>query len=249
MTRLSYFAGLAAVAACVAGAFAEFKPLFDGKSLKGWHIQGQGAWAVKDGSLVGTHDAAGKLFGHLVSDSSYGDFTFRYRWKLVKGNSGLYYHSAEGGEAGMIGPQVEMDGAYPGGIYTTNTNPWGWVAQPKPEDVKTWWKPNDWNLVTVTTVGAKVTITYNGIKTAETSDARLPKAGSFGFQVHANTDCEIWVDDVEVEVPAVVTLQLPKASRSAGAGDAGARDFLGRMIGYRTISRSGSALPTVGLSR
>lgn len=196
----------------------EFRPLFDGASLKGWRLQGQGEWKAVDGVLVGTHAQSGKQFGHLVSDSLFGDFTFRYRWKLVRGNSGLYFRSAEGGEAGMIGPQVEMDAAFPGGIYTTNTTPWGWVAQPRAQDVPAWYKAGDWNLVTVTAKGPRVEVAYNGIRTAETSDARLPLKGRFGFQVHAGMDCEILIDDVEVSVPAPAALAPYPAERGGRDG-------------------------------
>jgi hypothetical protein len=196
----------------------EFRPLFDGVSLRGWHLQGHGEWKAANGMLVGTHLRADARFGHLVSDSAYRDFTLRYRWKLVQGNSGLYFRSEESGnaagadDAGMIGPQVEMDEAYPGGIYSTNTDPWGWVVQPDPKDISKWYKPGEWNQVTVTAQGARVLITYNGLETAETSDARLPASGHFGFQLHAGLDCEILVDDVEIALPAPVTLVTPKRS-------------------------------------
>jgi hypothetical protein len=249
----------------LAGGGPDFRPLFDGKTLKGWHIEGAGSWRIENGALIGTHAASDNRFGHLVSDSAYRDFTFRYRWKLVKGNSGLFYHSTEGGSAGMIGPQVEMDGAYPGGIYATNIYPWGWVVQPKSEDVPKWFRPNDWNLVTVTAQGAKVTVAYNGLRTAETSDPRLPAQGYFGFQVHANLDCEIWVKEVELALPAPVSLApardgLARETIDAGAdavpgirdvwwpgfGNGARQDALGR---YRTTIRSGKAPPFGGLSK
>jgi hypothetical protein len=137
-----------------------------------------------------------------------------------------------------------MDDAFPGGIYTTNTDPWGWVTQPKPEDVKTWYRPGDWNSVVVTVKGARVTVAYNGIRTAETSDARLPSKGRFGFQVHRLTECEVWLADAAVEVPAPVTLVLPKG-RAGARAEADGRDALGR---YLTIRRS-ERPPLMPLSR
>jgi hypothetical protein len=196
----------------------EFHPLFDGFSLQGWHLQGHGEWKASGGMLVGTHVRTDARYGHLVSDSAYRDFTLRYRWKLVQGNSGLYYHSAEGNDAhegndaGMIGPQVEMDEAYPGGIYTTSTDPWGWVVQPDSKDIVKWYRPGDWNQVTVTAKGARVTVAYNGIQTAETADARLPASGHFGFQLHAHLDCEILIDDVEIALPGTVAIAPPGGS-------------------------------------
>ena len=74
---------------------AVWKPLFDGKTLKGWHEFGQqGCWSVKDGVIVGRSDAP-KLYPDLVSDEPYGDFTVRLKFKMISGNSGFYFRSEE----------------------------------------------------------------------------------------------------------------------------------------------------------
>ena len=44
------FAARAAVAQEPPG---EWKPLFDGKTLDGWHHFGEGKWVVEDGAIVG----------------------------------------------------------------------------------------------------------------------------------------------------------------------------------------------------
>ncbi|MGH8082808.1 MAG: 3-keto-disaccharide hydrolase, partial [Lysobacter sp.] len=73
-----------------------FVPLFDGRSLDGWHgyrkagqpVEG---WKVVDGAIVRT--GAG---GDLVSDRSYGDFELRIDWKIsAGGNSGIFYRGVE----------------------------------------------------------------------------------------------------------------------------------------------------------
>src|SRR4051794_37348916 len=73
-----------------------FKPIFDGKTLTGWHSIGEGQWKVEDGMIVGRHPKE-KDFGHLVTDKSYKDFTARLKFKSVKGNSGLYFRITLGG--------------------------------------------------------------------------------------------------------------------------------------------------------
>src|SRR3954471_20097126 len=73
-----------------------FKPIFDGKTLTGWHPIGEGQWKVEDGIIVGRHPKE-KDFGHLVTDKSYKDFTARLKFKSVKGNSGLYFRVTLGG--------------------------------------------------------------------------------------------------------------------------------------------------------
>jgi hypothetical protein len=74
--------------------------LFDGKSLKGWHLYGNktapSVWKVVDGAI--TYDSSvkrlrgDKISNDLVSDGSYGNFHFKYDWKISKnGNSGLIF--------------------------------------------------------------------------------------------------------------------------------------------------------------
>ena len=69
---------------------APWRPLFDGKTLAGWHQVGDGEWVVEDGAIVGRTQEAAKLYGLLVSDGVYHDFTVRFKFKSIKGNSGFY---------------------------------------------------------------------------------------------------------------------------------------------------------------
>jgi hypothetical protein len=187
-----------------------YRPLFNGTSLKGWHPQGTGTWRVVDGMIEGTHTTG--TFGHLVSDSSFDNFRLRWKWKLsAGGNSGLYFHSQEGEpQAGLAGVQVEMDDSFSGGIYSTATNPWGWVAQPTAANAKTWTNIGDWNEVVLVVNGNRATITMNGIKATDTVTTKLGAPGHFGFQVHANIAMTLLVKDVEIsEVPGTTGVTPP----------------------------------------
>ena len=126
----SFIAGIIQVAWAVSAVESQtFVPLFNGSTLSGWHAQAVGSWQVVAGVIEGRNDVNSSQWGHLVSDSVFTNFILRYQWRLSPGgNSGLYFHSSEGGTAGMIGPQIEMDGVN-NGVYTTATNPWGWVAK------------------------------------------------------------------------------------------------------------------------
>ena len=146
---------LAVFSLCDFSSAQDYHSIFDGKTLTGWHKQGGGAWRVTDGMIEGTHTLEGE-FGHLVSDSTFSAYRLRYKWKLsTGGNSGLYFHGKEEGSAGIAGAQVEMDDAFPGGIYSTATDPWGWIAQPKSEDIKKWYKLGDWNETVLIVEGSK----------------------------------------------------------------------------------------------
>ncbi|MFZ4861236.1 3-keto-disaccharide hydrolase [Sphingobacterium sp. Mn56C] len=73
--------------------------LFDGKSLKGWHIFNKGAipssWTVRNGELFCDPDSKDRK-GDLVSDGSYENYDLRFEWKLAKeGNSGVFINVLE----------------------------------------------------------------------------------------------------------------------------------------------------------
>src|SRR5688572_23780925 len=62
-----------------------FTPLFDGQSMKGWHVsaktghsrasknQSGGKWVVEDGAIVGSQDIPGNG-GIIITDEKFGDF-------------------------------------------------------------------------------------------------------------------------------------------------------------------------------
>lgn len=186
-----------AVAAGVASA-EEFRPLFDGKSLDGWHIIGGGEWKVVDGAIVGTNVASEGRHGHLVTNDQYGDFSVRCQFQALKGNSGLYFRIEKiDGPVGVKGFQAEIDAANDiGGLYETFGR--AWVVQPKPDDVKKYFKPGDWNEMTVTAKGKNVTVEVNGVKTAELQDDPGRLTGYIAFQIHGGQDVEVHLKDIEI---------------------------------------------------
>jgi 3-keto-disaccharide hydrolase len=175
----------------------KWKPLWDGKTLHGWHAIGGGEWKIVDGAIRGTHPKEEKQFGHLVTDAVYNDFTVRLKYKAVKGNSGLYFRIEEKGFSGVTGFQAEIDPEKDaGGLYETNGR--SWVSQPKPADVKRWFKPGEWNEMTVSAHGGHIVVQVNGIKSAElTNDPGRP-SGKFALQLHGGQDCEVWFKDIEI---------------------------------------------------
>jgi hypothetical protein len=191
---------LALAATCTATRAADnWKPLWDGKTLNGWHVIGKGEWKVTDGAIRGAHAKEEKEFSHLVTDKVYRDFTVRLKYKAVKGNSGLYFRIEEKGFSGVSGFQAEIDPEKDaGGLYETNGR--SWVSQPKPEDVKRWFKPGQWNEMTVSAHGGHVVVHVNGLKSAELKDDPGRSEGKFALQVHGGQDCEVWFKDVEIKV-------------------------------------------------
>lgn len=219
---------LAAALVCEAQTY---RPLFDGKTLKGWHLQGAGSWKVVDGMLVGTHTKDGD-HGHLVTDSAFTDFRLHFQWKLSPGgNSGLYFHARKGGAGGMIGAQLEMDETYSGGLYSTATDPWGFIYQTKAEDARKWYRPGDWNDVVLIVNGNRVTNVQNGFTTMNVTSEKLGAEGQFGFQLHAGLDMTLWLRNLEwSEVPGTTSV-IPDGKRVAGKSiRAGRHTLTGRRL-------------------
>jgi hypothetical protein len=99
---------------CLASPRAEeegFVSLFDGKTLKGWHVSAKtghsrasknesgGSWVVKEGAIVGTQDIPGNG-GIVITDEQFGDFEVSVEMKNDFGlDSGLFLRSTEDGKA------------------------------------------------------------------------------------------------------------------------------------------------------
>ena len=87
--------------------------------------------------------------GQLVSDKRYKDFTVRLEFRSIQGNSGLYFRVDPVDQpVGVLGFQAEIDPANDiGGLYETGGR--AWVVQPTPEQVKQYFKPGQWNAMSV----------------------------------------------------------------------------------------------------
>jgi hypothetical protein len=88
-----------------------FMPIFDGKTLNGWHVssksghsrasknQSGGKWVVEDGAIVGSQDIPGNG-GIVITDEQFGDFEVALEMNNDFGpDSGLFLRSTEDGKA------------------------------------------------------------------------------------------------------------------------------------------------------
>ena len=89
-----------------------FVSLFDGKSIEHWVGYKQSAppakgWVVRDAAIV--HEARGGG-GDLVSRELYGDFDFRFSFRIApRGNSGVMWHvTDEGKQTYFSGPEYQV---------------------------------------------------------------------------------------------------------------------------------------------
>jgi hypothetical protein len=177
----------------------EWKVLFDGKTLNGWHALPGGTWKVEDGILVGRSDPKEERHGILVSDKQYKNLEIEVVYKAVKGNSGLYFRAEEIGDVyGVLGFQAEIDPAEnAGGLYETGGRQW--VSQPKPEDVKKYYKAGDWNSMRVRAVNGDITVIVNGTTAATSHNDPGRKQGHFGLQLHGGQEMLVMFKVIRVK--------------------------------------------------
>lgn len=177
----------------------QWQSLFDGKTLDGWHALPGGHWTVENGMIVGTNDKSDERHGLLVTNKTYKDFEIRIKYLAVKGNSGLYFRVKEvGGLYGVEGFQAEIDPfANAGGLYETSGRTW--VVQPDSADVKKWYKPGQWNTMTVSAKGQSVIVHVNGFKTAEIHNDPGRTEGHIALQLHGGQDMLVSFKDLEIK--------------------------------------------------
>jgi hypothetical protein len=119
---------------------AGFTPIFDGKTLTGWHISAQtghsrasknqtgGKWVVEDGAITGSQDIPGNG-GIIITDKQYGNFEVVLEMKNDFGpDSGLFLRSNDKGQAYQALIDYHKDGnlmgiygeGLSGGIHVRN---------------------------------------------------------------------------------------------------------------------------------
>jgi len=176
---------------------ASWKPLMDGKTLEGWHAVGDGKWTVEQGAFVGRADKT-RLYGLLVSDDVFGDFTVRLKFKCLSGDSGFYIRTIIKPPEKAHGLQVQVGriGSGVGGIYESYGR--AWIDKPSVEDEKKFLKEDSWNEMTIAADGGNVEVRVNGVKTAELKDDPGRRQGHFALQMHAGCVMLVMFKDVEI---------------------------------------------------
>ncbi len=172
-----------------------WRPIWDGKTFDGWTPTGGGKWEIVDGAIKGTNTRSGKG-GLLMSVGDFDDFTIRLKFKAVKGNSGFFFRTVE--ENGKLQAlEAEIDEKdYIGGYYEVGGRKY--VVKPEAEEVARFFKPGDWNELTVSAHGHRLVFHVNGYKTVDLPSDPGRLTGKLGLQVHGGQDMEVWFKDIEV---------------------------------------------------
>jgi len=180
---------------------AEWRPLFDGKSLDGWVQRGgKAVYRMENGEVVGT-SVPNTSNSFLCTDKDYGDFNLTLEFKVnPKLNSGVQVRSQvydkpteverEGKKfkfpAGRVhGYQVEIDPlerAWSGGIYDEGRR--GWLNDLKNnEAARKAFKQGEWNEFRIECHGDSIKTWLNGVPAADLKDNMTPR-GFIALQVH-----------------------------------------------------------------
>ncbi len=156
--------------------------LFNGHDLSGWRVEGDAAWEVKDGVLIGRQGTDNRP-GDLLSIAEFGDFELTVVCRMVwPGNSGVWYRYQSAEKAYQADILEYKDPvAFTGSLYCTGKM---FLARnTKPELVRR----DDWNTLVIRVVGDRHSIVLNGTRVADVCDS-LCDRGRIGFQVHAGRE-------------------------------------------------------------
>lgn len=138
--------------------------LFDGSNLNQWTSIGNANWRLYDGSVQAEIGA-----GYLISKQSYKDFQIKAEfWADEEANSGIFIRLSD--------PKVvTADNSYEVNIFDKRPDPsYGTGAivniskiDPMPKAA------NKWNTYEITAKGDQLTVTLNGVVTADVKDSKF----------------------------------------------------------------------------
>jgi len=154
-----------------------FEQLFNGTDLTGW-VGNKEGYAIRDGIMICDPSLGGS--GDLYTEKEYGDFVFRFEFRLTPGaNNGLGIRVPSGGHAAYDGMELQIldhdsprykgwlkDYQHHGSIYGVVPAKTGYL------------KPvGEWNYQQVRAKGKQITIKLNGetIIDADIEEASTPK--------------------------------------------------------------------------
>ena len=179
---------------------AKFKPLFNGKNLKGWEPTQGGKWEVKNGVIVGTSPKSERRHGILLTKKRFKDFVVKAKFRVLHGDSGFYFR-VDRVKSGVSvhGFQVEIDETdETGGLYETGGR--GWVHQPTAEVAKTRaYKKGEWSDLELTAKGGDITVKINGGVSTKLTNDKSRKEGHIGLQLHGSQVMHVEYKDIQLK--------------------------------------------------
>lgn len=200
-----------------------FQTLFNGKNLTGW-AGDQRYWSVRDGAITGSTVDAPELSHNeflIWEGGRPGDFELRLDYKLVGGNSGIYFQAEKRTEGDpLVGPQADFSDNH---RWTGVLMEWqkrdilaergqrvridengekhvvGSVGDP--DELLEAVHHRDWNDYTIITRDGHTVLKINDVVMCEVIDedpARTP-AGHLGLQVHVGEPMTVQFKNIRLK--------------------------------------------------
>ncbi len=202
----------------------EFRPIFDGESLKGWKAPNMSYWSIKDGAITAqsTEDNPCTANQFLVwQDGEVADFELILKFRLAgnRGNSGIQFRSKISPEGRGIGYQADIlpGGAWCGALCDENTGRKTLLApnghktvidadgkrttSRLGESVKLK-KAGEWNDYHVTARGNRIILRINGQKSAEVIDNEIGHfdlKGILALQLRSGPPMKVQFKDIRLK--------------------------------------------------
>jgi hypothetical protein len=171
------------------GAEAQWRRLFDERSLDGWvPVGGRASYRAVDGCIVGSVGPGPNSFLRTVDE--YGDFELRLEVRLDEpGNSGIQVRSHQrDGDGRVYGYQCEIDPserAWSGGLYDEGRR--GWLHPlDGDERARAAFRVEGWNEYRILAVGPRIRTWVNGVPCADLTDD-ADASGFIALQVHSGS--------------------------------------------------------------
>jgi len=177
-------------------------PIFNGKDLTGWTINGTEKWYADSSHQLVCESGPDKQYGYLSTKKNYKNFILTLEFKQeANGNSGVFFRSSIEGVK-ISGWQVEVApiNLHTGGIYESYGR--GWLIQPKPED-EALLKQGDWNSMKIKVVNDETTTWLNGHQVVYLKDEKIGRGEGFiALQIHDGGGIKVrWKNLKIVELP------------------------------------------------
>ena len=197
---------LLALSLAAAGAYQRgAKPLFDGKSFKGWEGN-LSVFRIEGGAITG--GSLKESLAHnefLCTTEEYDDFELRLKFKLLgdpaSANAGVQFRSKRiPNHHEVIGYQADMGQQYWGALYDESRRR-KILAGPNLDELNKVLKRDDWNDYVIRAEGKRVRLSINGFQTADytETDDGVEQRGHVCLQIHGGPPSEAWYKDISIE--------------------------------------------------
>ena len=143
----------------------EYRVLFNGKDLTGWHTGPDNAWRVDNGVLTNARahmDGKEHNSDYLWTENTYGDFILDLEFQVVRGtNSGIFFRTSDLQDPVYTGIEVQIAGTS-GSDRVSKTGTAGAIYDCLAPTKNVLKKPAEWNRCTLTCRGNRITVVLNG---------------------------------------------------------------------------------------